>query len=289
MDDDSFEPMFISDSDDESLDSSNLKDATYNVLSIDEIAHKMELVIEDVVSSTQVIVLSVLFYTFRIEFKHFFLFFFCKSLVLNSSFQMPASVVRIALSQYDWDKWKMLETFYDNQVKFFEKINVSNPFQEVATTSIAGKSAKKVECLTCYDEFPLSVSWTIFINVLNTIEYDVELRKKCCNVTHCVLATQKTLITTCCEIYFQAIASLSCNHMFCKDCWSQYLTVKINEGAELISCQNLKCNIFVDDPTVAELLTDDQIKERYKRWITNSFVLVHIFWYIFFKKPFYLD
>lgn len=65
--------------------------------------------------------------------------------------------------------------------------------------------------------------------------------------------------------------------MFCKDCWSQYLTVKINEGAELISCQNLKCNIFVDDPTVAELLTDDQIKERYKRWITNSFVLVHIF------------
>lgn len=74
----------------------------------------------------------------------------------------------------------MLETFYDNQVKFFEKINVSNPFQEVATIPIAGKSAKKVECLTCYDEFPLSVSWTIFINVLNTIEYDVELRHTLC-------------------------------------------------------------------------------------------------------------
>lgn len=64
--------------------------------------------------------------------------------------------------------------------------------------------------------------------------------------------------------------------MFCKDCWSQYLTVKINEGRDLISCQNLKCDIVVDDPTVDQLLTDDKIKARYKRWITNSFVLVNI-------------
>lgn len=62
--------------------------------------------------------------------------------------------------------------------------------------------------------------------------------------------------------------------MFCKDCWSQYLTVKINEGSELISCQNLKCDIVMDDPTVNQLLTDDKLKARYKRWITNNFVLV---------------
>lgn len=51
MDDSFEEPMDISDSDDEEFD----KDATYKVLSIDEITHKMEQIIEGVVSSTEVI------------------------------------------------------------------------------------------------------------------------------------------------------------------------------------------------------------------------------------------
>lgn len=53
MDDFFEEPMDVSD--DDSLDSINVKDATYKVVSIDEIKHKMEQVIEAVVSSTKVI------------------------------------------------------------------------------------------------------------------------------------------------------------------------------------------------------------------------------------------
>lgn len=52
---DSFEDsMDMFDSDSDSLDSSNVKDATYQVKTIDEITHKMEQVIQTIVSSTEV-------------------------------------------------------------------------------------------------------------------------------------------------------------------------------------------------------------------------------------------
>lgn len=43
------------DSDDDSLDSTDVKDATYKVMNINEITQKMERVIGDVISSTDVI------------------------------------------------------------------------------------------------------------------------------------------------------------------------------------------------------------------------------------------
>lgn len=73
---------------------------------------------------------------------------------------MPATVARIALSQLNWDKDLLLEKFYDDLDKFFEKINVLNPFLDIATTSTATTSANTRECLTCYDKFPLNVSYT---------------------------------------------------------------------------------------------------------------------------------
>lgn len=94
---------------------------------------------------------------------------------------MPATVARIALSQQNWDKDVLLEKFYDDPEKFFEKINVMNPFQEVATTSTASTSTSVStwECLTCYEEFPSSVSKTMCI---------------------VALAIQKTVMSICCKI-----------------------------------------------------------------------------------------
>lgn len=84
--------------------------------------------------------------------------FLLKSLVWNLSIQMPATIARIALSQHNWDKDLLLEKCYDDPEKFFEKINVLNPFQTVATTSTESTSGSTGECLTCFEEFPLSVS-----------------------------------------------------------------------------------------------------------------------------------
>lgn len=80
---------------------------------------------------------------------------------------MPSPVVRIALSLHNWDKFDLLDKFYDNQEKFFEKINVLNPFQEVATTSTVTTSTNGMwQCLTCYEELPSSVS-SLFLHKYN--------------------------------------------------------------------------------------------------------------------------
>lgn len=145
MDDSFEEQMDISDYEDEEFE---IKDATYKALSIDEITDKMEKIIERVISSTEVIGL--------IELILFFILF--KFLAWNWSFQMPATIARIALSQHNWDKDVLLEKFYDDPDKFFEKINVMNPFEEVATTSTASTSVSSGECLTCYEVVPSIVS-----------------------------------------------------------------------------------------------------------------------------------
>ncbi|CAJ0846743.1 13545_t:CDS:2 [Entrophospora sp. SA101] len=51
--------------------------------------------------------------------------------------------------------------------------------------------------------------------------------------------------------------ALSCDHRFCKDCYEHYLTQKIKEEGESrrISCMANKCNVIVDETTVAKYRT----------------------------------
>ncbi|XP_031635616.1 potential E3 ubiquitin-protein ligase ariadne-1-like [Contarinia nasturtii] len=184
MDDTFDESLEFSDSDSEEMP---LKDATYEALNIEEITHKMNQKIEEVVSTTG----------------------------------MPATVARIALGYCDWNKMVLLEKYTDDQQKFFDNANIKNPFLEVEED----EKRRKTDCLTCFEQLPSDM-----------------------------------------------IVSLSCKHNFCSDCWSQYLTMKINEGAESIACQQLKCGITVDDDTITQILTDEKIKDRYKRLCVNSFV-----------------
>lgn len=81
--------------------------------------------------------------------------------------QLPVTVVRIAFSQYDWKKWDLLEEYFDCPEKFFKKINVMAPvegeqaFNKVSVASsgqITSTNPSTRECLTCYEELPLSVS-----------------------------------------------------------------------------------------------------------------------------------
>ena len=53
------------------------------------------------------------------------------------------------------------------------------------------------------------------------------------------------------------LAGLECGHLFCTQCWTEYLTTKIvDEGAsQMIECPGA-CNIVVDDQTVMNLITD---------------------------------
>jgi len=76
----------------------------------------------------------------------------------------------------------------------------------------------------------------------------------------------------CLSLPANMMTGLECGHLYCKQCWTDYLTTKImDEGSsQMIECPG-RCNIIVDDATVMKL-TQDRVKLKYQHLITNSFV-----------------
>jgi ariadne-1 len=69
-------------------------------------------------------------------------------------------------------------------------------------------------------------------------------------------------------------SSASCGHMFCNNCWKQYLTVQINElqlGGGLIRCMQNKCTILVDEDLVHKIV-DAELFKRYMNFLLESYV-----------------
>lgn len=77
----------------------------------------------------------------------------------------------------------------------------------------------------------------------------------------------------------QMMTGLACGHRFCISCWCEYLTTKILEEGlgQSIACAAHDCDILVDDVTVMTLVTDQRVKSRYQKTVTNSFVEVFFF------------
>ena len=74
------------------------------------------------------------------------------------------------------------------------------------------------------------------------------------------------------------MVNIACGHLFCKDCWIQYLTTKIMDEGQgpTISCAEAECDILVDDETIFKLLINElDVIQRYKQLITNYFVEVN--------------
>lgn len=78
----------------------------------------------------------------------------------------------------------------------------------------------------------------------------------------------------CCEK--NRLIGLLCNHLFCSECWSNYLSSKIlGEGHPHISCPELKCDILADDEFVLKTLKNPQSLRAYNKLVLNSFVEVN--------------
>jgi ariadne-1 len=60
-----------------------------------------------------------------------------------------------------------------------------------------------------------------------------------------------------------ATLALTCGHRYCKDCYSRYLTQKINEEGESrrIQCLESSCKVIVDEKTI-ELVVNDAVYKK---------------------------
>ena len=69
--------------------------------------------------------------------------------------------------------------------------------------------------------------------------------------------------------------NLECKHMFCNNCWKNYIHNQIiNEGlAQTIVCPDSQCEILIDDDTILKFLENNHFtKHIYEKIILNSYV-----------------
>ena len=85
--------------------------------------------------------------------------------------------------------------------------------------------------------------------------------------------------STDCEICFLPLpdsskAGLECGHLFCTECWKEYLETKIvQDGVSLsIQCPSGDCQVLVNDAAVLQLLQDSEHATKYELLITNNLV-----------------
>lgn len=69
-----------------------------------------------------------------------------------------------------------------------------------------------------------------------------------------------------------------CYHRYCNFCWENYITTVVQDGGiiESIKCAAPKCLAELEDEVVLQLLHNNNIKKKYQRQITYSFVQVRI-------------
>ncbi|KAH8916591.1 RING finger domain-containing protein [Atractiella rhizophila] len=67
--------------------------------------------------------------------------------------------------------------------------------------------------------------------------------------------------------------ALSCNHRYCKDCYSHYLEQKIAEEGESrrIQCMGSECSLIVDEKTIA-LLVSPPVLNKYRHLLNRTYV-----------------
>ncbi|KAK3082836.1 hypothetical protein FSP39_006705 [Pinctada imbricata] len=87
-----------------------------------------------------------------------------------------------------------------------------------------------------------------------------------------------TLSTLTCDICTQSYRmqkeniEISCEHKFCKDCWTEYLNLKIQEGdAHHITCPAYQCDILVPVEMIERVVSRDMAR-RYLQFDIKAFV-----------------
>uniref|UniRef100_W5K6M5 RBR-type E3 ubiquitin transferase n=1 Tax=Astyanax mexicanus TaxID=7994 RepID=W5K6M5_ASTMX len=77
---------------------------------------------------------------------------------VNEVIQNPATITRILLSHFNWDKEKLMERYFDGNLdKLFSECHVINPSKKARTRPMSTRSSNQdMHCQICYLNFPNS-------------------------------------------------------------------------------------------------------------------------------------
>ncbi|CAG9817003.1 unnamed protein product [Phaedon cochleariae] len=75
---------------------------------------------------------------------------------------------------------------------------------------------------------------------------------------------------------FDKFYSLSCAHMFCKDCWTMHFEVQINQGISTsIACMARECKVLAPEDFVLKHLHRPNMREKYQQFSFQDYVKSH--------------
>ena len=78
------------------------------------------------------------------------------------------------------------------------------------------------------------------------------------------------MLTVVLQVGGQCVQFLGCDHVYCKDCMSGYLTVRIGEGAvSNLNCPTDKCDTQILPNQVLDLVSMD-LYQRYERILLET-------------------
>ncbi|CAF1629757.1 unnamed protein product [Adineta ricciae] len=147
--------------------------------------------------------------------------------------QIPLFTAEALLRNYEWSKEYLLQSWIEDPIRCCEISGVNPP-------------------LSLLHERGLT---TIDINDFDTVHLSNE-----CGI--------------CLKIFESGVERIviSCDHQFCKDCWQQYLTLKIVEGSvHSIFCPATDCFKFVPNEII-EKCVDKNMARRYLQFDIKAFV-----------------
>lgn len=74
----------------------------------------------------------------------------------------------------------------------------------------------------------------------------------------------------------EQFSSLSCGHLFCKECWKMHFEVQIAQGmSTAISCMAQDCEVLVPEDFVLALLTRTALRDKYQQFTFQDYVKSH--------------
>jgi len=148
--------------------------------------------------------------------------------------ELPSVSVAALLRKHGWSKERLFEKYYQDP-----------------------ESITKEAGVDLWEDDPSSLDQVTGASMVKLPK--VTGKEVCCPVCYDDLPAEETI-------------AAPCGHFYCKDCYSDYLSIKIKDGPSCIetTCPKQGCNTTVPPQMFSSL--QKELTEKYNRFIVNSFV-----------------